>query len=65
MVFKAHGMSFSCTELLLFNYVNINTVFHSMAPLNKYNKIEGYLEMDYYNYIVFPENMFYLKQLMR
>ncbi len=34
MVFEAHGMSFPCTELLLFNYAKINTVFHSMAPLN-------------------------------
>ncbi len=31
MVFEAHCMS--CTELLLFNYAKINTVFHSMAPL--------------------------------
>ncbi len=34
MVFEAHGMSFPCTELLLFNYAMVNTVFHSMAPLN-------------------------------
>ncbi len=33
MVFEAHGMSFPCTELLLFNYAKVNTVFHSMAPL--------------------------------
>ncbi len=32
MVFEAHGMSFPCTELLLFNYAKVNTVFHSMAP---------------------------------
>ncbi len=34
MDFEAHGMSFPCTELLLFNYAKVNTVFHSMAPLN-------------------------------
>ncbi len=28
MVFEAHGMSFPCTELLLFNYAKVNTVFH-------------------------------------
>ncbi len=33
MVFEAHGMSFLCTELLLFNYAKVKTVFHSMAPL--------------------------------
>ncbi len=33
MVFETHGMSFPCTELLLFNYAKVNTVFHSMAPL--------------------------------
>ncbi len=33
MVFKAHCMSFQCTELLLFNYAKVNTVFHSTAPL--------------------------------
>ncbi len=32
-MFEAHGMSFPCTELLLFNYAKVNTVFHSMAPL--------------------------------
>ncbi len=32
MVFEAHCMSFPCTELLLFNYAKVNTVFHSMAP---------------------------------
>ncbi len=35
MVFEAHGMSFPCTELLLFNYAKVNTVFHSMVPLKK------------------------------
>ncbi len=34
MVFEAHGMSFPCTELLIFNYAKVNTVFHSMAPLS-------------------------------
>ncbi len=34
MVFEAHCMSFSCTELLLFNYAKVKTVFHSMAPLS-------------------------------
>ncbi len=33
MVFEAHGMSFPCTELLLFDDAKVNTVFHSMAPL--------------------------------
>ncbi len=33
MVFEAHSMSFPCTELLLFNYAKVKTVFHSMAPL--------------------------------
>uniref|UniRef100_A0A671PDN6 Kinesin-like protein n=1 Tax=Sinocyclocheilus anshuiensis TaxID=1608454 RepID=A0A671PDN6_9TELE len=33
MVFESHGMSFPCTELLLFNYAKVNSVFHSMAPL--------------------------------
>ncbi len=27
MVFEAHGMPFPCTELLLFNYAKVNTVF--------------------------------------
>ncbi len=35
MVFEAHCMSFPCTELLLFNYAKVNTVFHSMAHLTK------------------------------
>ncbi len=35
MVFEAHGMSFSCTQLLLFNYTKVNTVFHYLAPLKK------------------------------
>ncbi len=34
MMFEAHGMSFPCTELLLFNYAKVKTVFHSMASLN-------------------------------
>ncbi len=33
MVFEAHCMSFPCTELLLFNYAKVKSVFHSMAPL--------------------------------
>ncbi len=33
MLFEVHGMSFPCTELLLFNYAKVNTVFHSMTPL--------------------------------
>ncbi len=33
MVFEAHGMPFPFTELSLFNYAMVNTVFHSMAPL--------------------------------
>ncbi len=35
MVFEAHGMSFPCTQLLLFNYTKVNTVFHYLAPLKK------------------------------
>ncbi len=31
-MFEAHGMSFPCTELLLFNYAKVNTIFHSVAP---------------------------------
>ncbi len=31
---EAHCKSFLCTELLLFNYAKVKTVFHSMAPLN-------------------------------
>ncbi len=27
MVFEAHGMSFPCTKLLLFNYAKVKTVF--------------------------------------
>ncbi len=34
MVFEDHNMSFLCTELLLFNYAKVNTVFHLLAPLN-------------------------------
>ncbi len=34
MVSEAHCMSFPCTELLLFNYAKVKTVFHSVAPLN-------------------------------
>ncbi len=33
MVFEAHCISFPCTELLLFNYAKVKTVFHSIAPL--------------------------------
>ncbi len=33
MMFEAHGVSFPCTRLLLFNYAKIKTVFHSMAHL--------------------------------
>ncbi len=35
MVFEAHCMSFPCTELLLFYYAKVKTVFHSMAPLKQ------------------------------
>ncbi len=37
MVFEAHCMSFQRTDLLLFNYAKVNTVFHSMAPLTNVN----------------------------
>ncbi len=33
MVFEAHGMSFPCTEMLLFNYA-INTVFPFYGTFN-------------------------------
>ncbi len=33
MVSEAHCMPFPCTELLLFNYAKVKTIFHSMAPL--------------------------------
>ncbi len=33
MVFEAHCMSFPCTELLLFNYAQVNTDLYYMAPL--------------------------------
>ncbi len=36
MVSEAHCMSFPCTELLLFNYTKVKTVFHSMALLKEY-----------------------------
>ncbi len=35
MVSEAHCMSFSCTELLLFNYAKVKTVFHYMTPLKQ------------------------------
>ncbi len=35
MVSATHCVSFSCTELLLFNYAKVKTVFHSMAPLTQ------------------------------
>ncbi len=38
MVFEAHGMSFPCTKLLLFNYAKVNTFFHSVALLSKGTK---------------------------
>ncbi len=34
MVFGALGISFPCTELFLFSYAKVNTVFHSVAPLS-------------------------------
>ncbi len=37
MVSEAHCMSFPCTELLLFNYAKVKTIFHSMAPLKKHH----------------------------
>ncbi len=43
MVFEAHCMSFPCTELLLFNYAKVNTVFHSIAPLSGWPRINDNL----------------------
>ncbi len=40
MVFEAHCISFPCTELLLFNYANVKTVFHSTAPLTFWSVIQ-------------------------
>ncbi len=37
MVFEAHGIPFPYTELLLFSYAKVNTVFHSMAPLKQHD----------------------------
>ncbi len=34
MLFEAHCMSFPCTEIVLLTYAEVNTVFHSMAPLS-------------------------------
>ena len=31
--FEVHGVLVPFAELSLFNYANVNTVFHSMAPL--------------------------------
>jgi len=33
MEFETHCMSFPCTELLLFNYAEVNSIFESRAPL--------------------------------
>ncbi len=33
MVSEAHCVSFPCTELLLFKFAKVKTVFHSMAHL--------------------------------
>ncbi len=48
MVFDAHGMSFPCTELLLFDYAKVN--IHSVAPLNEFLLHDGvlYLCMAWY-----------------
>ena len=35
MEFETHCMSFPCTELLLFNYAKINSIFNSRAPLSQ------------------------------
>ncbi len=43
MVSEAHCISFPCTELLLFNYAKVKTVFHSMAPLKGHdNKVKPF-----------------------
>ncbi len=48
MVFEAHGMLLPCTELLLFNYAKVNTVFHSMAPLSlsPSTKLKGSISLE-------------------
>ncbi len=38
MVSEARCMSFTFTELLLFNYAKVKTDFHSMAPLRQANR---------------------------
>ncbi len=48
MVFEAHGMSFPCTQLLLFNYAKVNTVFHYLAPLNKRRRINLFVNQTAY-----------------
>ncbi len=44
MVFEAHCISFPCTELSLFNYAKVKTVFHSMAPL-KHDDLIFYMSL--------------------
>ncbi len=36
MMFGAHCMSFPCTELLLFNYAKVKTVFPFYGTFKKY-----------------------------
>ena len=38
MEFETHCMSFPCTELLLFNYAKVNSIFDSRAPLIHLNE---------------------------
>ncbi len=49
-------MSFPCTELLLFNYAKVNTVFHSMTPLAD-AFIQSDLQLTLYHYKTY-ETMF-------
>ncbi len=37
MVSEAHSMSFPCTELLLFNYANVKTVFYGTFKKASYD----------------------------
>ena len=39
--FEVRSMSVPCTKLSLFNYANVNTVFHSMALLTTGKKVEN------------------------
>ncbi len=43
MVFEAHGMSFPCTELLLFNFAKVKTVFPFYGTFKARQQITAHL----------------------